>query len=208
MTAEFVPLSNGAQVQIVFAFDSETIQNRLWFVSRQPPIDAAQIGALAVGVDSWFRAQVLPFLSSSLTLVQVEAHDWTSFPSPIVAIQSSGAAGGASADSHSANVAFRVWFYSSFNEGRIRNSNFIPGIPKDAVALNTIDPAFQAHMFDAYVNLIDLAFGFGPSPAWRWVCSSSINQGVLRAEQLARRTDFIRFPRPFVAQRRSRLPPP
>lgn len=208
MTALFVPLADGAQVEVIFSFGGETLQNRLWFVSRQPPVDAVQIGALAVGVETWHRTQVMPFLSSSLTLTQVEAHDWTSSPSPIIAIQASGTTGGASADAQSANVAFRVWFYSSFNEGRIRNSNFISGIPKDAVALNTVDPVFQAHMFDAYVNLIDLAFGFGVSPAWRWVCASAEDHGNLRSTQLARRTDFIRFPRRFVAQRRSRLPPP
>jgi|ERR1051325_5458951 hypothetical protein len=208
MTPFFVPLANGAQVQIVFQFAGEALQNRLWFVSRQPPVDATQIGALAVGVEEWHRLQVMPLLSSSLTLVQVEAHDWTSFPPPSAAIQVSGTSGSASADSHSANVAVRVWFYSSFNQGRIRNSNFVAGIPKDAVALNTVNPTFRDAVFDAYVNLIDLAFHFGPTPAWRWVCASAEHLGALRSAQLARQVDFIRFKRPFVAQRRSRLPPP
>lgn len=203
----FVPLVDGAQVEIIFSYGGQPAQNRLWFVSRQPPIDAVQIAALAVGVEAWHRLQVMPLLSSALTLVQVEASDWTTTPSPLIAIQASGTSGGASSDGHSANVADRVWFLSSFSQGRIRNSNFIPGIPKDAVDLNTVSSTFRSGIFDAYVNLIDLAAVFGVFPAWRWACSSSWDHGALRSVQLARRIDFVVFKKPTVAQRRRRLPP-
>jgi len=203
----FVPLPDGAQVQIVFSFGGQICQNRLWFVSRQPPVDATQLTALAQGVYDWHVAQVLPFLSTDIQLAVVEAFDWTADPSPFIAAAGAPVNGGAGSGSHSANVADRVWFLSSFNAGRIRNSNFVPGIPKDAVDVNTVSSVFRDHIFDAYVNLIDLASGFGPFPAWRWMCASAISGGVLRSELLARRTDFIVFKRPYVAQRRRRLPP-
>jgi len=203
----FVPITDGAQVQLVFTYAGETVQNRLWFVSRQPPPDAAQIGALAVGVEAWHRTQMMPLLSSSLTLVQVEAFDWTVAPSPIIAIQASGTAGSDSSPGLSANVADRIWFISALNNGRIRNSNFIAGVPEDKVDLNTVSVTWRSAVRDAYINLIDLAASFGPFPAWRWVCASSWDNGSLRLTQRVLRTDFIVFKRPWVAQRRKRLPP-
>lgn len=206
MTA-FLPLTDGAQVQIVFTLGGQVVSNRLWFVARQPPIDDTTLGALAQGVYDWHTSQVLPNLSSALQLAAVEAFEWNASPSPRIAVVNTVANGGASADTHSANIADRVWFYSSFNQGRIRNSHFIPGIPKDVVDTNRVLTPFRTAIFNAYVNLIDLASGFGSFPAWRWVCASSWNAGNLRSSLLARRTDFIVFKRPFVAQRRKRLPP-
>lgn len=203
----FVPIADGAQVEIVFTFGGQVVENRLWFVSRQPPVDSTQLAALAQGVFDWHTAQALPFLSSSLQLAVVEAFDWTSSPSPTIVAAGTPTNGGASADAHSANVADRIWFYSAASPDRIRNSNFVPGIPKDVVQLNTVDATFRTAIRNAYINLIDLASVFGPFPAWRWVCASSWSAGSLRTTQRVLRTDFIRYKRPWVAQRRDRLPP-
>lgn len=203
----FVPVTDGAQVELVFDLGGEIVQNRLWFVSRQPPVDSSQLLALAQGVYDWYTSQVLVSLSSSLQLAVVEALDWSADPSPDIEVAGTPINGSGSAECHSANVADRIWFYSSLNLTRIRNSNFVPGIPKDVVSLNTVDQAFRSNVGDAYINLIDLASGFGPFPAWRWVCASSWDSGALRTTQRVLRTDFIRYLRPTVAQRRRRLPP-
>lgn len=203
----FVPITDGAQVEIVFVLAGEVVENRLWFVSRQPPVNGTNLAALAQGVFDWYVAEALPYLSSSLQLAAVEAFDWTSTPSPTIAVAGTPTNGGASVEAHSANVADRIWFYSAAAPDRIRNSNFITGIPKDAVTINTVDQTFRASLRDAYVDLIDLAAAFGPFPAWRWVCASAWDAGSLRTEQRVLRTDFIRYNRPWVAQRRKRLPP-
>lgn len=203
----FVPVTDGAQVEILFTVGGQVVENRLWFVSRQPPVDSAQLAALAEGVYLWYTAQALPFLSSALQLAVVVALDWSADPSPNVVSAGIAVPGGGSADCHSTNVADRIWFYSAAAPDRIRNSNFVPGLPKDVVSLNTVDPTFRGAISDAYINLIDLASGFGPFPAWRWVCASSWEAGTLRTTQRVLRTDFIRYKRPWVAQRRRRLPP-
>lgn len=202
----FVPLTDGAEVEIVFTFDSRVVQNRLWFVCRQPPIDSTKLLALAQGVYDWHTSEVLPHLSSSLQLAVVEALEWSADPSPDIQVAGTPVNGGGSSDSHSANVADRIWFLPDSSGGRLRNSNFVPGIPKDAVSLNTVDATFRTSIRNAYIDLIDLAAGFGPFPAWRWVCTSSIDAGSPRSEQAAFRVDFIRYLSPYVAQRRKRLP--
>jgi len=203
----FVPITDGAQVELIFVFGGRVVQNRLWFVSRDPPATSTTLLALAQGVYDWYTAQALPFLSSSLQLAVVEALDWTAEPSPDIEAAGSPINGGAGVDAHSANVADRIWFYSAAGPDRIRNSNFVPGIPKDAVSLNTVDTTFRTHIRNAYINLIDLAGTFGGGLGWKWVCASSWDAGGLRTVQRVLRTDFIRYKRPWVAQRRKRLPP-
>lgn len=207
LVTPFVSVADGAQLQLVFTFADRVVSNRLWFVTRQPPIDSTQLQALADGCTAWYVEEVLPVLSSSLRLELVTATDWTSSTPPPASFTIPGVAGGGSVDSHSANVADRIWFKSAFNGGYIRNSNFVPGIPKDRVSLNTVDTAFRTTVRNAYTDLIDLAAGFGPFPAWRWVCASAWLAGSLRVTQRVLRTDFISYKRPYVAQRRKRLPP-
>jgi len=202
----FVPITDGAQVVVVFTLGGEVVSNRLWFVSRSPPITTTTLQALCDGVYGWYTGQVLPLLSSDLQLAAVEGFDWTADPSPITAATGPAVNGGSAVESHSANVADRIWFYSSASPDRIRNSHFIPGIPTDKVNLNTVDITFRSDVRDGYINLIDLAASFGSFPAWRWVCASAWEAGSLRTEQRVLRTDFIRYKRPWVAQRRKRLP--
>lgn len=204
--ATFVPLTDGAQCEIVFTLDGKVVENRLFFVSRQPPTTEAQLQALSDGVYAWHTTQVLPHLSSDIQLAAVEVKDWTTDPPFFIAVTGPPANGGSGSPSHSANVAIRVFFKGASNQTWPDNCNFVPGIPKDAVELNTVTDAFADLLFDAYVNLIDLAAGFGPFPAWRWVVTSSILDGVPRAFMPAARADFIRVRKRPVAQRRKRLP--
>jgi len=201
----FVPLADGAQVEIKMRQAGLIVENRLWFITRQPPIDQTQLDALVSGVATWHTTQVLPNLAIELEHVSVIAADWTADPAPFTAHISTTLNGGNSSGCHSANVAVRVVFKGSSAQTFPSNSNFVPGIPKDAVSLNTYTTTFRDAIFDAYVNLIDLASGFGPFPAWRWVITSRQLDNTWRADQAFARTDFIRFPSPVVSPRRRRL---
>jgi hypothetical protein len=161
---------------------------------------------LAAGVDDWYQAQVLPQLSNQLEYVGILVRKFDSHDGDLISTIHTSVFGGFFGDAHSANIADRIWFYSSRAPDRIRNSNFIPGVPKDVVELNTVNTSWRALNRDAYINLIDLAAGFGTFPAWRWVCASAWNNGTLRTTQRVLRTDLIRYLRPTVAQRRKRIP--
>lgn len=201
----FVPLADGAQVEVVFTLDGLVVENRLWFLSRQPPITTAQLSALATGVFTWHTGQVIPLLASELVMVAVRATDWTAPAGTTQQVTAVGINGGNSSGSHSANVSYRVRFKGTSDTPGLYNANFIPGIPKDAVNGNFIDVDFKDSIFDAYVNLIDLAPGFGPFPAWRWVITSQIKDKAYRSEQLWSRTDFIQFPNIYISPRRRRI---
>lgn len=202
----FVPLADGAQVEVVFTLFGEVVENRLWFVSRQPPITQAQVDALALGVGNWHTAEVMPLLAPELQLAAVEAKDWTSDPSPFLGVVTPLVNGGAASTSYSANVAVRVRFKGDSSQTFPDNANFVPGIPDDAVDGNIVSSTFKNDLRVAYADLIDLAAGFGPFPAWRWVVTSRQLDYAWRTEQAFARTDIIKVPSPYVNPRRRRLP--
>lgn len=204
----FVPLPDGAQVEVVYVLDGQVMENRLWFWTDTPAIDHAALQGLADGVYAWHTTNILPFLSSAIQLAAVEAKDWSADPPPDVAVAGPPINGGADADCHSANVAAFVKFrWPNQLQMLRRNGNFVPGVPKSAVDLNTPTDAFKHALFEGYAALIDAARTFAPGHFWNWVVTSAISAGAPRSEQ-AFGLCIGPPPRRFVrlGQRRKRLP--
>jgi hypothetical protein len=202
----FVPLALGAQVDILYSMAGNIFENRLWFINRDLVVDQTTIDALGVGVASHFETQLLPSLSSSCSLVRVDVRDWTQDPPGFINITNVFAAGGGNSDAHSANVAIRVRFNGTSNQTFRDNSNFIGGIPKDQVVLNTYSDTIRDAIFECYVDLIDDAPTFGGTAGWRWVITSRQLNKVFRTSQESSRTEDILFPSPYTSPRRKRLP--
>jgi len=202
----FVPLSDGAQLEIFYHLGGKTIENRLWFADRQPPITQAHLDALAAGADAWVTSQLMPWLGSDLEYAGVIAEKWDDHQGDIFSAIHTSVPGSNTSGTHSANVAIRVSFKGSTSQTFPNNSNFVPGIPLDQVDINRYSSTIRGHLFDAYVNVIDLAPVWGTFPAWRWVITSRQLGGSWRTVQEVSRTDFVKFPSPFVSPRRRRLP--
>lgn len=210
----FIPLPDGAQVELVNALDAppgsagSLVMSRLWFLRRTgvPTLDNLQ--ELADGVGSWWLSSVMPLLSHDLTFFLCRATAWQTAFDLSQAFIPTPTPGGSLDTSHSANVAVRVRFKSASAPTDLYNANFVGGIPRDVVDHNTVSEVFKSALFEAYVALIDLAPEFGTFPAWRWVCTSRRHDNAWRAVQLARRTDFITVPSAYVSPRRRRLPKP
>lgn len=203
----FVAFPDGAQVYIDYSLFGRACSNRLWFRNRQPPNTTDQLDNLAAGVRDWHQANLLPFLSQDVQLLSVRAADWNADPPPYTSSVVSGLFGGVAEESQSANVADRVVFAGDNSQRFPNNSNFVLGIPKSAIIADVVDPGFRNNVFEAYVTLIDAAAVFGPFPAWEWRVGSSWLGGVLRAELVTARTDFIRYKNPWSTQRRRRAQP-
>ena len=201
----FVAFADGAQVFLRFQLGGVPISNRLWFLNRQPPTTGTQLQNLADGVSAWYQSDLLPALGNDLLFLGAEAHAWDSSPPPIFAVSSASVLGGAPVKSCSANIAVAVTLKGSTAQTFPNNHSFVPGIPIDQVEGNEYSSALQHAIFEAYVHLIDLAVGFGPFPAWRWVVASSWTSGSLRTHLAFARMDFVRFRSRRVSQRRRRL---
>lgn len=178
-------MTDGAQVEIVFALGTEVIENRLWFWNDTPPFDLAALQGLSDGVYAWHTSRLLPYLSSDLQLAAVEAKRWDVSPPVDITVSGPPINGGVVEQSHSANVAAVVPFKWPINAPRLKkNKNYVPGLPLSAVNLNTITPAYQSILFEAYVALIDDTRLFAPIRTWNWVAASAFSNNAARTEQL------------------------
>lgn len=202
----FVPLADGAQVELLMQLGGKNVENRLWFIDRNPPITLAHLQALCDGVAAWHQAEVLPLLSQDLNTVDYIATDWTSNPAPFLAVNPISNPGGTAEESYSANVSIRVTFKGDNSQTFPNNSNFVPGIPDSAVDGNLVSTSYANDLRIAYADLIDLAGGFGGFPGWRWVITSRQLAYSWRTTQAFARTDIIKVPSPYVNPRRRRLP--
>lgn len=207
--APFVPFPDGYEAQVIFTFGGEIVENTLWFFDRFGPADSTKLQELADGIAAWHQALILPYLSDQLTLVAIEVHDWSVEPRPIVAVSNPNVTGANTTKPYSANISVRVPFRWPSNRHARQNSNFLPGIPDDAVVINDVVPAFADAMFEGYAALIDAAAAFSPGNDWRWVVTSRRVDNAPREEMYFGScigpTPAVTYK---VTTRRKRLPPP
>jgi len=204
----FVPLTNGAQVELLYVLDSKVIQNRLWFWNADHIPDSTELRDLADGVYDWHTTYILPYLSADLQLATVVARDWSVPVGPFEVTTRPVVFGGVSEEAHSANVAVVVGFRWALQYSREkRNKHYVPGAPDSAVVLNTVQPAFQDAMFEGYAALIDWARLIPPTDFWYWVTTSAYDNNAPRDEQLfAQSTGPVARSQIKLGQRRRRLP--
>jgi hypothetical protein len=144
----------------------------------------------------------MPHLSHEIRLLEIRTYDATvAYPGPQV-ITFVGADGGDSDGSHSANIAVKIEFQTETPPALWLNWNFIPGIPKSAVNLNTIEPTFITAIQNAYITLLDVFSLF----VYRWEATRAVVDGVPLTTRDHFRVDHPRIRRKVVSQRRTRLP--
>jgi len=206
--ATFVPLTGGAQIEIVFTLDGQIIQNRLWFWNADRVPDSADLLGLADGVYDWHTSLILPSLSDQLQLATVVARDWSVPLGPFEVTTGPPINGGVSEESHSANVAVVVPFRWPLQFGRLKkNKNYVPGVPLSQIDLNTPTSSINSVLFEGYAALIDAARVFAPSDFWYWVVTSAIADNTPRDEQEFGLSIGPEPGKPFIlGQRRRRLP--
>jgi len=206
--ATFVPVVNGAQVEIIYTLDGKNIENRLWFWTATGPITGTELDGLAEGVFLWHTTRIMPFLSSDLTLVGVIANRWDVFPPTLTSVVTGPVTGGVIEESCTANVACVVPFVWPLGFRQLKaNKNYVPGIPDPAIELNTVTDAFRDVLFEAYAALIDDTRLFTPFFFWWWVAASAYENNAPRTEQLVGQIQGPPLPRKIIlGQRRKRLP--
>lgn len=198
----FVPLEHGVQAELVYRLDGKIMSNRLWFVVVAGDPTTGDLTAIGAGLASWAAADLMPWLSQDIRLLEIRVYDATvAYPGPQV-ITFVGADGGAAEGSYSASIAIKIEFQTFTPPALWLNWNFIPGIPLSAVTLNTIDSTFASHIEDAYTNLLDVFSLF----VYRWEATRAVIDGVPLTTRDHFRVDHPRIRRTTVSQRRTRLP--
>lgn len=207
MVTLLVPFPDGAVLEFVYSLGGRVCTNRLWMLNRQPPNTTVQLQALAEAASSYWTANVLPLLSSDVRLELVRATSWDlSSPIPTGSVAPA-TNGGVAEPTYSASVAARIVFDWPIDVRLRVGGNFVPGLPDSAVAGNLMSTSFQAELREAYNGVIDAAFGWGDTPAWRWVNASLQEGNAPRATAFARRVIGTRTPSPYVNPQRHRVKP-
>jgi hypothetical protein len=200
----FVPLEHGVQAELRFHLGNRIFTNRLWFVVVAGDPTTADLLAIANGVKSWSVGSLLPLLSRDVHFLSVRTYDATiAYPSAFQ-VASVGLDGGYADDSLSANVAVKASFKTEVPPGVFSNWNFVGGIPKSAVNLNTIDTTYRSNIEFAYVDLLDVFSLF----VYRWEATTAVVSGVPLSMRDHHRIDHIKVRSPYVSQRRTRLDNP
>jgi hypothetical protein len=197
----FVPLEQGVQAEFRYHLGNRILTNRLWFVVVAGDPTTADLIAIGAGLATWVTGNLLPLLSQDIHLLSIRTYDATiPYPSPFVAT-SIGLDGGIASDSHSANIAIKMSLFTSNPPGLWLNWNFLGGIPKSKVNLNTIDPAYASDLREAYLVLLDVFSLF----VYRWEATRAVVDSVPLATRDHFRVDNALVRRPTVSQRRLRL---
>src|SRR4029450_1145641 len=181
----FTPVPDSAQAEVLYLLDGQVIENRLWFHIDFPPFGLTELQALADGLQGWWAANIMPYLSEDILLIYVTAKDWTTAGGTVAVSTGSTVFGGIASPTCSANVALSVRFkWPTFRAKQRKNKHFLPGIPNSVVDLNTPDLTWAESVWDSYVALQDDAPFFNPDNRWRWAVASAWSGGSLRTEQL------------------------
>lgn len=199
--ALFVPLEHGVQVELVWRLQGLVLVNRLWFVVVAGDPTLTDLGNIGGGVSFWCETNLAPLLSRDIRFLGTRAYDAT-VPYPGTQVQTiAGVDGGVADDSHSANVAVKMEFQTESPPTLWLNWNFVGGIPKSKVSLNTIDPVYKVDLKDAYDVLLDVFSLF----VYRWEATRAIVGGVPLSTRDHFRIDHIRQRTGLVSQRRTRI---
>ena len=192
------------QVELVYHLASRIVCNRLWFVVVAGNPTTGDLTAIGVGVRSWATTSLMPLLSRDIRLLSIRAYDATvAYPGPQVTT-SVGVDGGFADDSLSANVAIKLSFQTETPPAKWLNWNFVAGIPKSAVNLNTIDTTYATNLKFAYDDLLDRFSLF----VYRWEATAAVVGSVPLSTRDHFRIDRAECRSPYVSQRRTRLTNP
>lgn len=199
----FVPVPNTLMVEVVFEYDSQVVENTLYFERPEGAIDGAEILALLNAIRTTIQTELLPLLTSTIQLVRlvgtlldaVDAISVTLNVSPPVA-------GGVAGEALPNNVTYAIQFKTNSRGRSFRGRNFIAGIPADGVDGNQIDPTMRTGLLAYYSELSSVA----ASEGWQHVVVSRISNGNPRVTGVTTVVSAYATADAYIDSQRRRLP--
>jgi hypothetical protein len=165
----FVPVPNTALVELRMTFDSQQVENTLWFEFGSDP-DAAVLTTLASELESWWVGQYAPLISEQVVLREVVATNMSSASSVQVAQVAAGLETGTQTSPPlPSNASLTVSFRTGLRGRSFRGRNYIVGLTEDTNTGNQINAVYLSSVRDAYANLLP---GIGAPTGATWVVAS------------------------------------
>jgi hypothetical protein len=199
----FIPVLDTALVVIHQRLDGQLVENTLGFLHFSGPPGVVDLADLATGVGDYWGVNMLPLLSTSLTMEFVSARD-LSFQEAMQAESISGqGAGGVGGAVLPNNVAACIAFHTALTGRSNHGRNYIAGIPEASVVGNTINTDLLVGLSTAYDGMK------GPgtlASGWTWVIISRFHNGAARPEGITNEVTSAFFTDGVVDSQRRRLP--
>ena len=148
----FVPAPNVMLVEPVFDWDGQTVENTLYFRFPTAP-SLTDMAAFIDEVNAFFRSQILPALTTAISLVRVVGTLLDAVDSLQVISVASLPAFGTNGAGVPNNVSLAVAFKTASRGRSARGRNFIPGLPVSGFTKSELNTTLVTAFNTAYEEL-------------------------------------------------------
>jgi hypothetical protein len=153
----FVPVPNTLQVDVLYLWDGQRVENTLYF-EEPDGWDAPSIGVFLGELRTLISEELMPLLSVSIQFIELVGRllDTASSVGVVLSVTPT-ISGSNPVEAVPNNVTYTVSFRTGLTGRSFRGRNYVPGIPNDAVTGNTIEAGFRTGVLAFYDALMALA---------------------------------------------------
>jgi len=200
---DFVPVPDGALVELVGQLDGQVCENTLWF-QNSADFGASDLLDLGNGVIEWWRDQMAPGISDQVTITGANVTDMRTQTGPgVFVLPSTPLAGEGTSPPAPNNVALCISFRTAFRGRSARGRNYIYGLQENQYTKSRVDAGVTDFFQDAYAVMVG---GGTLVPGWEWCVVSRITAGNPRTSALVRPVIAAVVVDPVLDSQRRRLP--
>jgi 3D (Asp-Asp-Asp) domain-containing protein len=164
----FVPVANGALVEVRMSSMGQQVENTLWFETDATPTEAT-LTDLADAVGLWWRTNIKPITSSRVSVTEYVATSMDTATSPQVSVPGTVLDVGASTPNvMPLGSTLTVSFRTGLRGRSFRGRNYVIGMTEDQVDGNSVVAGVAELWRAAYEELIAAATDVG----WTWIVAS------------------------------------
>lgn len=198
----FIPAANCVQVEMVYRWDNQIVQNVLHYV-LEAPWSVGEMEELAAGIVTVWDAAWQPITPSNVTLISIRVVDLSSAEAPVVEwVTGLPLNGGSGSPSLPNNVTLAITKRTAFRGRSRRGRVYQIGLEEGAVTGNTVDSAKVAQYIANWEALNPITVGASEAIM---VVASFYSDGSARSSALL--TPIIGFTSDgLVDSQRRRLP--
>lgn len=157
----FVPVPGVIQVDVIYLIDSQRVENTMYF-EKGDGWTLEDISTWLEELNTLIQSDLLPFLSSSLQLIELVARLLDTASSiGLSFVPSPTPSGGVTGDYMPNNVTYTISLKTGLTGRSFRGRNYVPGLPKGDADGNTIQSDLRTGLLAFYNLLITNAAAFG-----------------------------------------------
>lgn len=174
----YQPVAATALIELVYTYAGQTCENTLYVRHDATEWSESELSAQAAYFESWFGAELAPFMSSTVALVRIDVTDLSDqFGLKLQHVVDPQINGEVAGQALPNNCSFTTTFATAKRGRSFRGRNYLVGLSESNVELNEVDSTTRAGILAAYTALI----GPGVLPGGaQWVVVSRVVNGVVQ----------------------------